>query len=147
MLICDIMIYYYIIMVVYAWMCSRYSCGLLWFSIGALYPHFTQRNIWRFKALLYIYVYLYACVVKSAIQGKYARQEHAKMQPAEVRPKPNTLEQIIKSCQNQGQILRKSYFDFSCWKSIPTPVSKNLHYRAKIPKSQKISLQPWKFER
>ena len=50
MLICDIMIYYYIIMVVYARlrsggkfchyarMCSRYSCGLLCFSIGVLCP-------------------------------------------------------------------------------------------------------------
>ena len=45
-------------------------------------------------------------------------QEHAKMQTAEVRQKPNTLEQIMKSCQNQGQILRKSYFGFSYMKSI-----------------------------
>ena len=37
-------------------------------------------------------------------------------------------EQIMKSFQNQGQILRKSYFGFLCGKSIPTPVSKSGHY-------------------
>ena len=30
------------------------------------------------------------------------------MQPAEVRPKPNAIEQIVKSGKNRGQILAKS---------------------------------------
>ena len=58
-----------------------------------------------------------------------------KIQPAEVHPKPNTLEQIMKSCQNQGQILRKTYFDFSCGKSIYRGISKKTEKCYKIVKS------------
>lgn len=35
------------------------------------------------------------------------------MQPAEVRPKPNTLEQIVKSVRNQGQIWAKNKIEIS----------------------------------
>ena len=47
-----------------------------------------------------------------------------KIQPAEVRQKPNTLEQIMKSRQNQGQILRKYISVFRVWNTYPPPYQK-----------------------
>ena len=37
-------------------------------------------------------------------------------------------EQIVKLCQNRGQIFGKLNFCFLCENCIPRPVSKNLHY-------------------
>ena len=65
MLICDIMIYYYIIMVVYACLCSRYSCGLLWFSIGVLYP--ISRNA-IFDDLRHFYIFM--CISMLVLQNQ-----------------------------------------------------------------------------
>ena len=57
------------------------------------------------------------------ILARLDRLRNCAWHPGEVR-QSDIYEQIMKSCQNQGQILRKSYFGFSCGKSIYRGVQK-----------------------
>ena len=89
--------------------CNSAECGLLW---------------------IYLCLCLYEPISTPQVCKKLARLDRLRncaRYPGNV-CQYGIYEQIIKSCQNQGQILRKSYFDFSCGKSIYRPVSKNLHY-------------------
>ena len=87
--------------------CNSAECGLLW---------------------IYLYLCLYepintpqVCLFVAGLDRLRNRARH----PGEV-CQSGIYEQIMKSCQNQGQILRKSYFGFSCGKSIYRGVSKFL---------------------
>ena len=88
----------------------------------------------NYATCVLLLVYLYLCFYEhvNALQArpKLARFDCLRKRarnPAEVRQSV-IYEQIVKLCQNQGQILRKLNFCFSCLKSIYRGVSKNLHY-------------------
>lgn len=79
--------------------CNSAICGLLWIYLYlCLYESITTLQVYIFVAML------------DSLR-KCARH------PGEV-CQSGIYEQIMKSCQNRGQILRKSYFGFSCVKSI-----------------------------
>lgn len=81
------------------------------------------------------YGYIYTIAILGQITTLQVRPRLARLDrlrnrarhPGEV-CQSGICEQIIKSCQNQGQISQKPYFDFSRGKSIYRPLSKNLHY-------------------
>lgn len=93
--------------------CNYAVCGLLWVYLYlCLYEPINTQQVCLF-------------VARIELLQKCARH------PAEVRQSV-IYEQIVKLCQNQGQILRKLNFCFPCENCIPRPVSKNLHYILKI---------------
>ena len=107
--------------------CISAECGLIW---------------------VYLYLCLYEPINTLQVRPKLARLDRLRncaRHPGKV-CQSGICEQIMKSCQNQGQILRKSYFGFSCVESIYRGVKKSAHpnfCEEKILQNYEICLKSW----